>query len=170
MWFLLSNLSMQRLHVRAVSRQPDLHARGMSLIFCTISLLSLRSVNRCSEILINYSCIYSPSVNCLPCLTISWVATKLHMKWNFADFIHFLIFFVLSSTFCISSEMTFFLFLLHLDIFQQMPGAYSENVLQLFDFSLFVHCSLHRKHTGKPASPEVKAYVSAHVALNLLFS
>ena len=44
---------------------------GMPGIFCTISLLFLKSVNKCSDIVMNEFFLYSPSVNGLPCLTIS---------------------------------------------------------------------------------------------------
>ena len=62
----------------------------LSRIFCTISLLFLKFMNKCSDIVMNEFYIYSPSVNGLPCLTISRAATKLAYVVEFADLIHLL--------------------------------------------------------------------------------
>lgn len=54
-----------------------------------MSSLLLRSENRCSDILMNDSFMYSLSVNCFLCCTISKDATKLAAVVEFGDLIHF---------------------------------------------------------------------------------
>ena len=74
-----------------------------------ISVLFLESENRCFDILMNESFMYSPSVNGFPCFTISRAATKLAAVVEFGDAIHFLKLFFRPSNLFTSNAIALFL-------------------------------------------------------------
>lgn len=141
----------------------------MSLIFWIISVLFLKSENRHSDIFMNESFMYSPSVNGFPRFIISRAATKLAAVVEFGDAIHFFKLFLRSSNFSTSTAIALFL---------SVPTGCSAANLACYSwkcrskllFLLFDNFSLQIKHAGNPSALAMKANVSVHSSLNPLFS